>query len=52
MYTQVIQHIAPFTKTYQIGINRDILNKSTKEYILVTLYHEDLQAYFAEKNGH
>lgn len=37
------------TATYQIGINPDVLNKSTKEYILATLYHEALHAYFAEK---
>jgi len=41
--------IAGPTATYQVGINPDILNKSTKEYILATLYHEALHAYFAEK---
>ena len=35
--------------TFQIGINPDVLAKSTKEYILVTLYHEALHAYFAQK---
>ncbi|KIO76914.1 hypothetical protein TH53_12540 [Pedobacter lusitanus] len=34
---------------YVVGINPDILENSTKEYILVTLYHEGLHAYFAQK---
>lgn len=34
---------------YVIGINPDILSNATKEYILVTLYHEGLHAYFSEK---
>ncbi|MBB6269988.1 hypothetical protein HDF26_000415 [Pedobacter cryoconitis] len=34
---------------YVVGINPDILTNSTKEYILVTLYHEGLHAYFSEK---
>lgn len=34
---------------YQIGINPDVLTKATNEYIIVTLYHEALHAYFAEK---
>jgi len=37
------------TASYTIGINPDVLSNSTKEYILVTLYHEALHAYFAEK---
>lgn len=32
--------------TYTIGINPDVLNSATKEFILVTLYHESLHAYF------
>lgn len=35
--------------TYKIGLNPDVLNNATKEYILVTLYHEALHAYLAEK---
>ncbi len=31
--------------TYRIGLNPDVLNNASKEYILVTLYHEALHAY-------
>jgi len=34
--------------TYTIGINPDVLNNATQEYILVTLYHEALHAYFEQ----
>ncbi|AMP98946.1 hypothetical protein AY601_2042 [Pedobacter cryoconitis] len=34
---------------YVIGLNPDVLKNASKEYILVTLYHEALHAYFAEK---
>ncbi len=33
--------------TYKIGLNPDILKNSSKEFILVTLYHEALHAYVA-----
>jgi len=35
--------------SYIIGLNPDVLKNASKEYILVTLYHEALHAYFAEK---
>lgn len=31
--------------TYKIGINPDVLKNASREYILVTLYHEALHAY-------
>lgn len=34
-----------------IGINPDILKNATKEYILVTIYHEALHAYFSFKRN-
>lgn len=34
---------------FRIGINPDVLDNATKEYILVTLYHEALHAYFVQK---
>ncbi|WP_131537306.1 SprT family zinc-dependent metalloprotease [Pedobacter nototheniae] len=34
---------------HEIGINPDVLNNSTQEFILATLYHEALHAYFAQK---
>ncbi len=37
------------TSSYKIGLNPDVLNNATKEYILVTMYHEALHAYLAEK---
>lgn len=47
---KLIQGVATaYSATYTIGINPDVLNKATKEYILVTLYHEALHAYLAEK---
>jgi len=35
--------------TFRIGLNPDILKNATKEYILVTMYHEALHAYLAQK---
>ncbi|WP_293783765.1 hypothetical protein [uncultured Pedobacter sp.] len=34
------------TGEFIVGLNPDILNKSTQEYILVTMYHEGLHAFF------
>jgi len=35
--------------TFKIALNPDVLNKASKEFILVTLYHEALHAYLAYK---
>jgi hypothetical protein len=35
--------------TYKLGINPDVMNYATKEYILVTMYHEALHAFLMEQ---
>lgn len=35
--------------TYRVGMNPDVLANASKEYILVTLYHEALHAYLDHK---
>ncbi len=42
-------HQGKLNYNVSIGINPDILNKATKEYTLVTIYHEALHAYFSYK---
>jgi hypothetical protein len=44
---QVANKLISYNAT--IGINPDILRSSTKEYILVTIYHEALHAYLGYK---
>jgi hypothetical protein len=42
-------YVSGVTTEQRVGLNPDILNYGTKEYILVTMYHEALHAYFAYK---
>ncbi|WP_162618528.1 hypothetical protein [Pedobacter yulinensis] len=40
-------YTAGITENIKVDLNPDVLSKATKEYILVTMYHEALHAYFA-----
>lgn len=38
-----------YTAEFTVGLNPDVLNKSSQEYIIVTMYHEALHAFFDRK---
>ncbi|OWK71179.1 hypothetical protein CBW18_08900 [Pedobacter sp. AJM] len=42
--------VTGYTSEQTVGLNPDVLNNSSQEYILVTMYHEALHAFFNKRS--